>query len=713
MAAAATAAGTASTAILASATAEQSAEVASVVSTEILRHGVIQLLLVPSLWAKCASLLPVAGRLCALALAELGPQVSSEQLVAVLRQRSPAATAGAPSTVPAGAAAMTALVGNILDACGAGVLAKGPAAEQATQAEQLVRVLLLVLDVQHHLEVLQKRQQKQCRQLIQSQQGASIESPSKANRGPSHAFVPGAGFVSGKSMDVDNSYHAEHMDVDETATNAAAGPAAAPAQNGSSAANTPAVQAGTASNKAEPFQQPVAASAWSGEHSSSEQQGAGGSCLQLLAGTSKGLHLLRQLVTVLLPATNAAETAKQEQQVLEWRQQQHHRPGQEDLANAPAHLSGSGAQQQLCSLLWQLSRPLQYRQKVWLGLSVGARLVPRLWFSYILPLHKSTPGGILASSSKSSNNGGHSSSSSGNLAAAAESGWILPLLVLAQAFNAALSFTHLEDFYADAAPLVPMQQLYSGEAPDAGLAMLIKAAVWQVLWMETPSPHATPQQQQQQQLRRSLGEIGGLLLCQLYDRNCVRQYCPPEVFLATTFMSPDKLQLEVAAAAAKGGVGALGPESDDDEADPSASWQQQQEWQRQRQQQGAGVIVAEEEGGGALQGNHTGSTETVRTTVNGGVVRADSFGFDAEDPVQQLRRTAVFQGAGGGAGAGSRVWLVLQHAPCLIPFQDRVKLFQSVVADAKEAAEYASAMQYHNLMEMLMDTSADRFVTIR
>jgi hypothetical protein len=59
---------------------------------------------------------------------------------------------------------------------------------------------------------------------------------------------------------------------------------------------------------------------------------------------------------------------------------------------------------------------------------------------------------------------------------------MLPLLVLCQAFNAALSFTQIEDFYAadGGSCVLPLSQLYDAAAPAAGLIMLVKAAVWQV-----------------------------------------------------------------------------------------------------------------------------------------------------------------------------------------------------------------------------------------
>jgi hypothetical protein len=266
-------------------------------------------------------------------------------------------------------------------------------------------------------------------------------------------------------MEVDEESSSEledDMEVEEAAspTAATAGPSSSTAA-AEQQQQTPVDVPGKAASR-----QAVATSAYSGEKSAAQQPEGSSSCLQLLAGTSQGTQLLRKVCALLLPAASAEGAAQLQQQL---------RQGQGQTAAAV--LPGGDAQQQLCALLWTLSRPRQYRQRIWLGLSVGVRLVPRLWFSYILPLHQVTPGGLLALSVSSSSSGGAAASSSSS---SGGGGWVRPLLVLAQSYSAALSFTHIEDFYADAAPLVPLAQLYDAANPSAGLVMLLKAAVWQV-----------------------------------------------------------------------------------------------------------------------------------------------------------------------------------------------------------------------------------------
>jgi hypothetical protein len=251
------------------------------------------------------------------------------------------------------------------------------------------------------------------------------------------------------------------------------------------------------------------------------------------------------------------------------------------------------------------------------------------------------------------------------------------------------------------------------------------------------------QQQQQLVLKRAFREVGGLLMSQLHDRNCTREFCPPGAFLADS-LAPGRLQQEVQAAAARGGVGALGADSEDEEAsgDPSASLQQQQHWHQQR---GAGVEAAaaaadresdEEEGdeglgAGMEEGQPWAATAAGRTSHSRG--STFSQGESGSAQMQQVRAVlmpgfppaaaAVAAGAGSSSSsssAGGRVWQVLQHAPCLIPFQDRVQLFQSVVAAEKENAAATAAGGGSNpfvfddsLDQGFMQPMENRFVTIR
>jgi hypothetical protein len=504
--------------------------------------GASQLLCVPGLWAKAPSLAPVTGRLCGLVLGELGLLQSSQQFTDVLVQCAAAqctATSRASSRkqpqVPTGAAAaaaadaaavaVAALTENFVEAAAAGTIFRGLSqTDQVSTAGQLVSVLVLLLDAARQLSILQRRHwrsklHKQSKQ--QQVAGRSIYDMglgTTVNR--KAGYVPGAGFVAPKGAadtDVDipgqgaggppspaatstaaaaapagaagsaavGAEAAAAMDVDQPPAAAEPPPAAAAEPPGASSSAAKISKAAAAD--AAIIEQPVAASAWSAEAQGSSRPSevtATESCMQLLAGSSKGLQLLRLLVATLLPATTAAEARALRQSAAATQPP----PA---AAVAAALTPGCLVQQQLLELIWGLSRAAEYRQKVWLGLGVGARLVPRLWYSLVLPLHLSTPGGLLyytgttvSSSSSSSRVSGSGSPGAGSCqpAAGGAGSWVLPMLVLCQAFNAALSFTHIEDFYTaqGASSLVPLAQLYDAAAPAAGLVMLVKAAVWQV-----------------------------------------------------------------------------------------------------------------------------------------------------------------------------------------------------------------------------------------
>lgn len=262
----------------------------------------------------------------------------------------------------------------------------------------------------------------------------------------------------------------------------------------------------------------------------------------------------------------------------------------------------------------------------------------------------------------------------------------------------------------------------------------------QILWNEGGGATASFNPAQQK-LRRLLGEVGGLLLCQLHDRNCTRQFCPAEAFLAD--IPAGRILQEITARGGAGG--ALGYDEDEEEEDGPNALERQQQWQRQRQQgtgglgvspaaagvtalDGAARISEQQQGDEEEEEDDTAAAASGTVMVPGGAAQVTRrFGFDGSDVMQQRRQQAAQQGAAAGGGhmvasgtapaaAGSRVWLVLQHAPCLVPFQERVQLFQSVVSAEKEAA--AAERDRHPFMfddphEFLMGAHANKFVTIR
>jgi hypothetical protein len=211
-----------------------------------------------------------------------------------------------------------------------------------------------------------------------------------------------------------------------------------------------------------------------------------------------------------------------------------------------------------------------------------------------------------------------------------------------------------------------------------------------------PPPPAV--QQQQQRLKAAVAEVCGLLLCQMHDRNCLRQFCPPAAFLCElATAAPARLQAEVAAAAARMGTQGDGSDEDGDGTDDSA-WQQQQQWQQQRQQ-GLGPLAAAAAGTGAESA--LGSRDS---SSNGATAAAHEDGADGA-------AAGAVAAAGGGRSPGSRVWVVLEHAPCLVPFELRVQLLQHVLELEKAAAVESGEMMH--MWDDPMEAFQNRFVTIR
>ena len=70
--------------------------------------------------------------------------------------------------------------------------------------------------------------------------------------------------------------------------------------------------------------------------------------------------------------------------------------------------------------------------------------------------------------------------------AALDPGWMLPVIVLCRVYSAYLNTTPDAHMHRMQRPL-PIEQLYSPDAPSAGLLALLKFALWQVLWVEPSS----------------------------------------------------------------------------------------------------------------------------------------------------------------------------------------------------------------------------------
>jgi len=65
-------------------------------------------------------------------------------------------------------------------------------------------------------------------------------------------------------------------------------------------------------------------------------------------------------------------------------------------------------------------------------------------------------------------------------------GWMLPIIVLCRVYATYLNTTPDTHTHRQQRPL-PLDQLYNPDSPAAGLLPLLKFALWQVLWVESPS----------------------------------------------------------------------------------------------------------------------------------------------------------------------------------------------------------------------------------
>ena len=67
---------------------------------------------------------------------------------------------------------------------------------------------------------------------------------------------------------------------------------------------------------------------------------------------------------------------------------------------------------------------------------------------------------------------------------------MLPIIVLCRVYTTYLNTTPDAHMHRLQRPLA-LQELYDPEAPAAGLLALLKFALWQVLWVESPSSECT------------------------------------------------------------------------------------------------------------------------------------------------------------------------------------------------------------------------------
>lgn len=97
-------------------------------------------------------------------------------------------------------------------------------------------------------------------------------------------------------------------------------------------------------------------------------------------------------------------------------------------------------------------------------------------------------------------------------------GWMLPAILLCRVYSAYLNTTPDAHMHRMQRPL-PLHQLYTSDAPSAGLLALLKFALWQVLWVE-PSTGDFPTLHQHK--AQQLLFVSWLLdaACKLDDMSC-------------------------------------------------------------------------------------------------------------------------------------------------------------------------------------------------
>ncbi|CAM6100980.1 unnamed protein product [Calypogeia fissa] len=157
------------------------------------------------------------------------------------------------------------------------------------------------------------------------------------------------------------------------------------------------------------------------------------------------------------------------------------------------------------------------------GLAYRAQLVPQLW-QYIKRCHQAHfwPQFDLAGRNPGD------SQLTGDLL-----GWMLPLAVFCPVYSYLLTTIDNEEFYEQQRPM-SLEDLVQ-------LVLVLKEALWQILWVMSAKASAAPAQRSSQSrptifssqaIRNRVGEAAANLLAALHDRNSRRQFTSPHDFHA-------------------------------------------------------------------------------------------------------------------------------------------------------------------------------------
>ncbi|GAB4817517.1 hypothetical protein N2152v2_004563, partial [Parachlorella kessleri] len=192
----------------------------------------------------------------------------------------------------------------------------------------------------------------------------------------------------------------------------------------------------------------------------------------------------------------------------------------------------AAAVRSLCALLYRVMLLPGQRTRVLIGLAMHAELVQRMWYSYLRAAHAAKGEGWAPSNDDS-----------------VDPGWMLPLTLFSRAYSSFIIIAGDIEVYDRQRPL-PLAELYSDEQPKVGVLSLLKYALWQALWAETP-PSPGGWSEAAAGLRSAFKSGAGKLLGQLYDRNCRRGFAPAEAFQADA-LPPDRFHSEMQAGTAAG-----------------------------------------------------------------------------------------------------------------------------------------------------------------
>ncbi|CAG9464760.1 unnamed protein product [Pedinophyceae sp. YPF-701] len=291
-------------------------------------------------------------------------------------------------------------------------------------------------------------------------------------------------------------------------------------------------------------------------------------------------------------------------------------------AARPADTAGAAADpapvQAMCALVLQILAAPALREPALRELAFHPGFLPRLWTHHLRHIQSDATYAAACGAGEP-------------CVARRDPGWMLPLAAFAPALALNMQVLGTSEMYTHQRPLRLAELYEAGRGGAAvGLVPLLREALMHVLWREAPTtvsslpPPAA-------EVRAAVRDGCGGLLWQLYLRNLRQPFAPATAFHAPE-VSGDGFAREAEAAAvaveAASGPAVDDASSSDDDDDDDAS--------------------------AMPLGATAGHRRRMRPVAGSGDDR--------------------------GRGGRSRAWQLLKHAPYLVPFVDRARVFQAVVA---------------------------------